>query len=175
MSDVVAARCILDHNIAVPKLALEHEKNIFPTTVRLIERKNVGDIPLEIKFKRISKREDSIILANWEDLLKETNLEAEKVGTIFDNSKLSHEDRFKKNLIGYWLSQDLPHIRLSCEVFHRLNILLNWNGGEFSAKEKKIIFDFVSKNGRDWANLSRILNRPSDTIFVHKIYYLLIK
>jgi len=160
----IFARYILDLNIAVPKLSLENEKKIFPKTIRIFQRTEVGEIPSEIKFKRISKLEESVILSNWKDLLKETDQEAQKVGIIFDNSNLSNEDRLKKNLIGYWLSQDLPHIRLSCEIFHRLNHHLNWNDGEFSAKENKKIFDFVSKNGRDWAKLSHILKRPTTSI-----------
>lgn len=159
---------ILHQDISVAKLALDNEKSNFPKTARRIQRKEIardGKIPDKLKIGRFSKKEDSVIIQNWQELLKKANLENQSNETIqnsvFNPSNISKENQNQaeiqmiKNLIGYWLSMGLTHTRLSCEVFQRLNVLSNTTGGEFSAEEDKLVIQYVQQNGRNGRNSPR--------------------
>ena len=163
---------ILHQDISVAKLALDNEKSNFPKTARRIQRKEIardGKIPDKLKIGRFSKKEDSVIIQNWQELLKKANLENQSIETIqnsvFNPSNISKENQNQaeiqmiKNLIGYWLSMGLTHTRLSCEVFQRLNVLSNTTGGEFSAEEDKLVIQYVQQNGRKWKELSKMTGR----------------
>jgi len=167
----------LHQDISVAKLALDNEKSNFPKTARLIQRKEIardGMLPDKLKIGRFSKKEDSVIIQNWQELLKKANLENQSIETIqnsvFNPSNISKENQNQaeiqmiKNLIGYWLSIGLTHTRLSCEVFQRLNVLSNTTGGEFSAEEDKLVIQYVQQNGRKWKELSKMTGRPIPAI-----------
>ena len=155
---------------------MEKEKTIFPRNTRVIHRREIGDGYSEFKIGRFTVKEDSIIIQNWEKLLKQANLEDhQEMNTkeeVFNSNRSSEEDEMIKNLIGHWLSQGLSHIRLSCEVFQRLNILFNKTTGPFSAEEDEIVCKYVQENGRKWKGLSEMTGRPISTLVYRYDSYL---
>ena len=98
---------ILSKNIYVPKLALDNEKLIFPkngrreiTRIEIIRH----GLPDSLKIGRFSKLEDQTIFQNWEDLLKEANMENQPediMEKVFSKANSTKEDRVIKILIGY--------------------------------------------------------------------------
>lgn len=155
---------------------MEKEKTIFPRNTRMICTKEVGDGFSEFRIGRFTVKEDSIIIQNWEKLLKEANLEDHQEMNpkeeVFNSNRSSEEDKMMKNLIGHWLSQGLSHSRLSCEVFQRLNILFNTTTGPFSAEEDEIVCKYVQENGRKWKELSEMTGRSTSILVFRYDSYL---
>ena len=103
----------------------------------------------------------------WSDLKTKAKLSEEEENYVLDNSDLSDKDRLYKIIIGHYLSQGLDHVRLACNVFHKLR-LLSLKTGEFTKKEDRRIEKFVAQHGNKWSQLSRILWRAEMSI---KCYY----
>ena len=116
-----------------------------------------------MRLGKFSLREDNTILQNWSDLKTKANLSKDEALTVLDNSDLSDKDRLYKIIIGHYLSQGLDHVRLACDVFHRLR-LLSLNTGEFTKREDKIIEEFVAEHGNKWSQLARILWRSENAL-----------
>ena len=74
----------------------------------------------------------------------------------------------KRNLLGCYLAQDLPHVRTAKSVFdHLLNLSLDFEKGKFTEEEDALIIQEVQKNGdcdKTWQHLMKLLNRKDPYI-----------
>ena len=68
------------------------------------------------------------------------------------------------NVLGYYLAQGLPDIRLATEVIHRAKMILCARKGEFTAEENKIILQFVESKGKKWSTLAALLARTQPSV-----------
>jgi len=130
--------------------------------------------------------EDEIIKRNWETLVNTLDLTDKDPKEIFMNdleTTLPHSEasltkpsanmrritrtnltksvNLKRNIVGYYLCQGLPNVRLAIEVFHRAKMLLCASKGDFTPEEDKIIAEFVETEGAKWAKLAKLLGRTS--------------
>ena len=163
---------VLNENISVRDLCLETDViRYFPNYFSTLDKSEINraaksfgiKIPSKVRIKFFTLKENLQILQNWSDLKTKANLSEDEALTVLDNSDLSHIDRLYKIIIGHYLSQGLDHVRLACDVFHRLR-LLSLNTGEFTEKEDKIIEEFVAEHGNKWSQLARILWRDERTV-----------
>jgi len=158
---------ILGLNIKVPKLALENNIMIVKGNLRNIYRGELPkDVSSDIKVGRFTIAADEIIKNNWNKLISEVDLKKEEVKVIeelfVDNRHKEFE--LKKNIVGFFLSQDLPDIRLATEVQHRAKLLLWSQTGKFTPEEDQMIIDFVEKKGNTWIKLSRLMRRRESVV-----------
>ena len=176
---------ILDQNIPVRYLGIKFNKLTSTKCHRrapeLIE---IAKANPKLKFVRMRPGKDGegeIIRTNWEKLMG-------KVQVV--NRGKCYSDFFlhrinlprKRNVLGCYLGQNLPYIRLAPTIIRfATEVLGNWNTGTFTKEEDRIILFEVKKNGatsRTWQKLGAILNRiGTETVFkrytlltVSKIY-----
>jgi hypothetical protein len=75
----------------------------------------------------------------------------------------------KRNLLGCYLGQDLPHVRTGSSIFRRASkVILPFEAGKFTPLEDATILREVEEYGctnETWMKLSTILNRSSKTIW----------
>ena len=109
--------------------------------------------------------EDALLEKRWNELVEQVPIHDPKK-CINDFSKLKRgEERVlkKRNVIGCFLGQDLPHIRHAADIFHHACTLLQTkNNGKYSKEEDTIILEEVRKSGAcasTWRKLSLVLNR----------------
>jgi len=138
---------ILGLNIKIPKLALENNIVFFKVKENLV---NITQLPkhvsTDIKIGRFTVACDDIIKNNWNTLISEVNLKKDEVKVIEELFVVSDKAfELKKNIVGFFLSQDLPDIRLAAEVQHRAKVLLWSQTGKFTPEEDQTIIDFVEK------------------------------
>ena len=119
---------ILKEDIQVPELTLMLNKPLF--VVGGGYRKKY-QIPDEVKISRWSPIDYNLIKKNMDVLVMATGLkknENEVIENVF-SPKLAHNRPKwhieKTNVIGCFLGQGLPDLRLPCEIFQRADILLN--------------------------------------------------
>ena len=152
---------ILAMDIMVTKVALETNVSVFRGNLKLISRADLPkDLDPELKVGRFSVRDNEIILENWSHLKNQTSKqlqldENDAIKAIFEDT--NKDQGLKKNIVGYFLSQGLPDTRLATEVFQRARILLSSRKGNFTPEEDQIILDFVEKEGKKWAALTKLL------------------
>ena len=69
----------------------------------------------------------------------------------------------KRDLLGCFLAQDLPHVRTGSSVFEHLKKLVpDFETGRFTKEEDALIIQEVEKNGdnlQTWKNLAKVLKR----------------
>ena len=177
---------VYKQNIKVNKVSLETKSKIVtPLTVRPIYRQLFSnDLPKEIITGRYTKAEDKIILKNWNELrglIKVDAIEEEVREVLFENSSKSSEEKFCKNIIGYFLSQGLTNTRLAADVFNRLRIILSSTKiGKFSPDEDKKILKHFNRNIEEGAeemkeihNLAISLGRNHHSVYNR--YFLILK
>merc|ERR1719318_2276516 len=158
---------ILGRNIKVQAVALETNVSLFRTNLSIIQRKDLPKAEVldpKIKIGKFSPQDDEIILNNWCQLYKDTQSkldleEKDAVKEIFVNT--DKDKGLKNNVLGYYLTQGLPDIRLATQVFQRARVLLCATKGEFTAEEDKVIIDFVEEEGRKWSALAKQLGRTN--------------
>jgi len=162
---------ILKEDILVPRIALENNYTIFRRRlVELNKSEFPRNLPKEIKIGKFTRGDDEIILQNWNMLLSRTNLDQGSVEhKIFVSSGRGRKVGLKKNVIGYYLSQDLSSIRLATDVIQRARVLRCLKTGPFTTEEDKIILQFIEeeKDGSEWSKwekLSMIMSRNSNTL-----------
>ena len=165
LTDILVGH-ILDKEINVQKIALETnitvtKKNLRP--IAISKRGIFENLASEVKVGGFTVAEDEIISDNWIKLMTEANLQdqEEVMKELFEQSSKGKILALKKNIVGYYLSQGLPDVRLATEVFQRARIILCAKKGPFTTKDDRIILNFVEKEGKDWAKLSRQLGRTS--------------
>ena len=152
---------ILGKDIMVNKIALKTNVSVFRGNLHFIRKEDLPkDLDPELKVGRFSVRDNEIILENWSHLKSQTSKqlqldEKDAIKAIFEDT--NKDQGFKKNVVGYFLAQGLPDTRLATEVFQRARILLTTRKGDFTPEEDKIILDFVEKEGKKWAALTKLL------------------
>ena len=166
---------ILATNIAVHRVALEYNVSITSRELpsRHLEKNQLSkNLDPKMKFGKFSKRDDAIIESNWKSLIEELGIDEGKANyEVFETKIEKREDGIKRNIIGYYLSQDLPDIRLATDVYHRAWLLKYVKKGYFSTEEDRIILASVETEGRKFAKLARELGRSRNS--VRGRYYLL--
>ena len=79
----------------------------------------------------------------------------------------------KRNLLGCYLAQDLPHVRTGASVFeHLLKFFVDFETGKFTEEEDKLILREVQKSGdcaETWRRLAKLLNRK-DRVVIQNHY-----
>jgi hypothetical protein len=125
----------------------------------------------EIKIGRFSigsNGEDGIIKSNWEKLILEAKIK-DPVKCIADfKSKLrggKGPSLFRSNVLGAYLGQALPYIRLGCDVFSRAVTLFYLNNkGHYTKEEDALILETVEKLGANndtFKHLAQLLKKPN--------------
>ena len=66
----------------------------------------------------------------------------------------------KRNVLGYFLSQELSEVRLATDVYQRARTILCANKGVFTMEEDKIVLE-GRKEGKSWSALAKQLRRTS--------------
>merc|ERR1719154_77366 len=138
------------------------------------------NVPADIKVTGFTPAEDEIIRDNWKRLLSEVNLDKKEeqiLQEMFASYRREEVFEMKKNIVGFFLSQNLPEVRLATEVQHRAKLLLWRRTGRFTPEEDQRIIDFANKQGDDakprWGKLARHMRRQ-DANKVKTRYELLI-
>merc|ERR1712179_169921 len=159
---------ILATNIAVHRVALGYNVSITSkeSPPRHLEKHQFSKIiDPKIKFGKYSKTDDAIIERNWKSLIEDLGIdEAKAVHEVFKTKSEKKDHGIKRNIIGYYLSQELPDIRLATDVFHRAWLLNCVKKGFFSADEDRIILDSVEAEGRKFVKLARQLGRSRNSV-----------
>ena len=163
---------ILEQNIPVRYVNIKYQsftlEQVCNRPKEKLEMKQNG-----IKFGRFSRGllgEDEIIKLKWENLISEAKIK-NPVKCIADfNSPIREENglKFKKglnsNILGSYLGQTLPDIRLSCDVFNRAVILFYLNNtGPFTKEEDTFILETVEQLGASkntFKQIAQILRIP---------------
>jgi len=159
---------ILHRNILVSKVALDYNYSIVSANMsRMIERSEFPKIlDPTIKVLKFSPSDDATIEKNWKSLIHgELNLKEEKAKReVFENVNEEEDIGLKSNIIGYFLSQGLPDVRLATDVFHRCRILKCFTRRSFTSEEDETILEFVKTNGRKFAQLGKLLTRSRGSV-----------
>merc|ERR1719483_765826 len=161
----IMVKHILDANIYVQKVALNCNVSIFrkPGNLKVIERQNLPkDLDVSIKVGKFTVADDEVIQQNWDSLIIRTGIsEEEAKEELFSNEKKDKVIGLKSNIVGYFLAQGLPDIRLATEVIQRARIILCAKKGKFTAEEDTTILQFVEKEGKKWSELARLMARTN--------------
>ena len=157
----IMAGYILNEDIKVQKIALDQNVVVFRSGLTRIQR---SDFPKNLngstKVGKFTPADDEVIELNWNNLIKETKIiEEAAIKELFEVEKKDKVLGLKMNVLGYYLAQGLPDIRLATEVIHRARIVLCARKGEFTAEENKIILQFVEAEGKKWSKLAVLLAR----------------
>jgi len=159
---------ILSKNIMVHKVALDSNVCISTSkfTPRNLERHELPKIiDPKIKIGRFSENDSAIICKNWATLVDKCGVdERTAIREVFEDLKEKRDIGLKRNIIGYFLSQNLPDIRLATDVFYRAWRLKSINSGSFTANEDKIILNNIKADERKFAKLSWDLKRSRKSV-----------
>ena len=116
-----------------------------------------------IRIGRYSKPKQGIILAGYQKLADEADVNLEKLSAELFPQKTSPHHKIQRNLVGFYLLQDLAdgHLRLPVDVVAQLANLLG--GGRFTKEEDAAILAWVDEHGpTDWGQLAHSLGRKND-------------
>jgi hypothetical protein len=107
--------------------------------------------------------DDGRLIKRWNELVETVPI-VDPDQCIKDFSQLKKGDVLKKrNVLGCFLGQDLPHVRHCADVFYHVCSLLNpLKSGKFSNEENHIILEEAKKFGAclsTWKNVTLKLNR----------------
>merc|ERR1712129_670274 len=91
---------------------------------------------------------------------------------LFNHEKKDKVIGLKSNIVGYFLAQGLPDIRLATEVIQSARIILFARKGKLTAEEDTTILQFVEKEGKKWYELARLMAR-TDASRVNRRYEVL--
>merc|ERR1719483_1080517 len=165
----IMVKHILDADIYVQKVALNCNVSRFrkPGNLTVIKRNTLPkDLDVAIKVGKFTIADDELIQRNWDNLIVETGIsEEEAKEELFNHEKKDKVIGLKSNIVGYFLAQGLPDIRLATEVIQRARIILCARKGKFTAEEDTTILQFVEKEGKKWPELSRLMARTHiDTV-----------
>ena len=168
---------ILKEDIQVPEVTLMLNKGSWV----LANSRSKQNIPDDVKLRRWSPIEHELIKNNMDTLVKGIRQRKNKdavIQSIFTPSKLKwHKE--KTNIVGCFLGQGLPDLRLPCEIFQRADTLFNDDlqlGQKivFTESDDRTIVDYMEKNAvsdrTPYASLSKMLGYPRGAInkrYVH--------
>jgi hypothetical protein len=170
---------ILKEDIQVPELTLMLNKPLW--VVKRLSRRGY-QLPDEVKTKRWTPIDNDCIKNNMDNLVTAIGQEENK-DVVFENifrpkltNKFSAWQKWhleKINVIGCFLGQGLPDLRLPCEIFQRADILLNKNE-ELATKivftesdDRKIVhymINYAESDRMPYSSLSKMLGYPANTI-----------
>ena len=153
---------ILKKDIQVPAVTLMMDRKIN----NVIQTKKELNLPDEVKWRRWGPDDDQLIVDNMNDLLTGIGQKKNKdavLESIFTPSSSTLHKR-KTNIIGCYLGQGLPDLRLPCEIFQRANRLFNEDLDQvvvFTERDDKQILEYMANEAKTdrtpWASLSRLL------------------
>ena len=160
---------ILQKDIQVPKLTLMLNKNYARTTVK----RKIINIPDEVKMNRWGPNEEKLISDNMDSLLtgirQKKNKDAVLESLFTPSMEKWHNE--KTNIIGCYLGQGLPDLRLPCETFLRAKRLFNSDLDRrvvFTENDDKRIMEYMSNEANTdsspYASLSRMLGLRRESI-----------
>ena len=159
----IMVKHILDADIHIQKVALNCNVSIFrkPGNMTSINRQGLPkDLDVSIKVGKFTVADDEVIQQNWDSLIIRTGIsEEEAKEELFNHEKKDKVIGLKSNIVGYFLAQGLPDIRLATEVIQRARIILCARKGKFTAEEDTTILQFVEKEGKKWSELARLMAR----------------
>jgi len=164
----IMVKHILDADIYVQKVALNCNVSIFrkPGNLTVIGRNTLPkDLDVSIKVGKFTVADDEVIQQNWDSLIIRTGIsEEEAKEELFNHEKKDKVIGLKSNIVGYFLAQGLPDIRLATEVIQRARIILCARKGKFTAEEDTTILQFVEKEGKKWSELARLMARTEPNV-----------
>jgi len=164
----IMVKHILDADIYVQKVALNCNVSIFrkPGNLKVIRRNTLPkDLDVSIKVGKFTVADDEVIQQNWDSLIIRTGIsEEEAKEELFNHEKKDKVIGLKSNIVGYFLAQGLPDIRLATEVIQRARIILCARKGKFTAEEDTTILQFVEKEGKKWSELARLMARTEPNV-----------
>ena len=100
-----------------------------------------------IKVGKFTPADEKVIDLNWNKVIA--------IKDLFEVMKKDKVLGLKMNVLGYYLAQGLPDIRLATELIHRAKVILCARKGEFTAEENKL----VEAEGKKWSKLANLLAR----------------
>ena len=109
---------------------------------------------------KYNKPKTEMIKARYQQLITEAEVDQENLASELFPTESSPNHKLKRNLVGFYLLQDLPdgHLRLPVDVVAQLGYLLM--GGKFSKAEDAVILAWVEERGAtDWTQLAHSLGR----------------
>ena len=161
---------ILKKDIQVPEVTLMLNKR---SNVSTIQSRSYYNIPAEVKMRRWGPNDNQIISDNMDALVTGIRQKRNKdavLESIFTPSKLQWHTE-KTNIIGCYLGQGLPDLRLPLEIFRRAERLFSGDLGKrvvFTETDDKQILEYMSNEGNTdrfpYASLSKRLGHPVGSI-----------
>ena len=161
---------ILKKDIQVPEVTLMLNKR---SNVKTIQYRSFYNIPDEVKMRRWGPNDNQKISDNMDALLTGIRQKKNKdavLESIFTPSKLRWHNE-KTNIIGCYLGQGLPDLRLPLEIFRRAERLFSGDLGKrvvFTETDDKQILEYMSneanRDSSPYASLSRMLGYPVGSI-----------
>ena len=159
---------ILDQNIPIRYLEIKYNYLINRNShSRFDELQKLAKANPKLKFVRFRPGkggEGEIIQKNWHHLMckaKVTN--REKCYNDFFLGKFDLNSSRKRNVVGCYLGQGLPFIRISPTIVnYAIEVLGPWITGAFTKEEDEVILEEVAKNRagpQTWKTLTVLLNR----------------
>ena len=167
---------ILKEDIQVPEMTLMLNK---PVWIVGHSRKN-QQIPDEVKRNRWSPIDNDLIKKNMDILVTAIRQKKNKdavIENIFSPKSAHNWPKWhleKTNVIGCFLGQRLPDLRLPCEIFHKADSLLNKNEEVatrivFTESDDKKIVEYMKNNAESdrtpYSSLSKMLGYPRSVIY----------
>ena len=166
---------ILEQNIQVRYINIKYKYySVNQVHKRPIEKLNMKQNCPGIKFGRFSTRifgDDESIRRQMKKLISEAKIEnpAKLIANLKSQNEEKKRIKFKKglksNILGAYLGQELPYIRLSCDVFNRAVTLFHFNNtGHYTKEEVTFILESVEQLGESpntFKHIAHILKRPN--------------
>ena len=160
---------ILKKDIQVPAVTLMMDRKIN----NCLMSRTSYNIPDEVKWNRWGPGDDQLIVDNMNDLLTGIGQKKNKdavLESIFTPSSSTLHKR-KTNIIGCFLGQGLPDLRLPCDIFQRANLLFNEHLEQvvfFTERDDKQILDYMANEAKTdrtpYASLSKMLGYSAQSI-----------
>ena len=163
---------ILKEDIQVPEVTLMLNK----ASWSLKQSRRCMNIPDDVKVGRWSPIDHELIRKNMDTLvtgIKQKKNKDAVIKSLFIPSKLKwHKE--KTNIVGCFLGQGLPDLRLPCDIFGRADSLFNdkLEPGQkivFTESDDKIIVDYMENNTdtdrTPYASLSKMLGYTRGAIY----------
>ena len=179
---LVMASWTLERNIPVPAETLYCNVAVYSESyddyfTRKKYQSLLDDVPGDLKIGKFTPRENAIILDNSETMTNELFSQDKKEEMtrelLFGNLGDSYLTE-KRNILALMFSQNLPILRLSCNVFHQVR-LLTAKRGNFTAEEDETIKKYMettTTSPTPFTDLGKMLQRIETS--VHARYILIL-
>ena len=159
---------ILNQNIPIRYVEIKYNHLTSRTChVKADELQKLAKANPKLKFVRFRPGkggEGEIIKKNWYQLMKKANVrDREKCYNDIFVAKFGLNLARTRNVVGCYLGQGLPYIRISASIVnYAKDVLGPWNKGDFTKEDDETIIAEVNKNGENaqtWNDLAKSLNR----------------